>query len=524
MARTAYALTERPSRPVRWTLVLLLAAFATVRVGFGALSYPLFGHLDELSHLDTVLKYDDRLGLPLDPAFEAETAPYFALHNSPEYAIAPGPEGPPPRGSDLAAAAARVGSQGDELARRYVEVERARLAATKNHQAYESPFYYWIAAGWLRAARDLGVDAPRDAYALRLLGALCLGLAVVLAHIFVRECGAPSPAGPYLSLGVPALIACWPQDVYSFINNDHLSIVLATATLILFGRVYRHARDEGARSAYACYAIAGLALGASVAHKSANAWLFAATVPLLWPWLRAAMSANRKAAITHLATIGVAAATVLVGWRLALHARTGFWSGAALKCDWLGVSDHDLGGVLAHPIWSLDGAWTFVSFLVASFWRGEIQWHGELLASPWLDVFWIVTSALCIGLAILTRGRLPGSGISTAMTDAGALAVVAAGLAHLYASVAWDYGPNMYPSRDFPYLVSGRLSSGLAPVAFLLYALGLERLMTTVVGPLRARRLRWVALAVVLATLLGSDLVDLASVARSSHNFWHLDD
>src|SRR5947207_11178918 len=60
---------------------------------------------------------------------------------------------------------------------------------------------------------------------------------------------------------------------------------------------------------------------------------------------------------------------------------------------------------LPHPIFSFRGLKEFWPELVASFWRGELLWHGRRLASHLSDVFYWVSSTAAIGFTVATLLR-----------------------------------------------------------------------------------------------------------------------
>jgi hypothetical protein len=85
-------------------------------------------------------------------------------------------------------------------------------------------------------------------------------------------------------------------------------------------------------------------------------------------------------------------------------------------------------------------------------------------------------------------------------------------------SVSFDFRDCWYPSREHPYVTSGRLLLGaLVPFAAL-YLQGLERIL----GWARLARYRWVAVAVIAAVMTGSEIAFTRQVFASAYNWFHL--
>jgi hypothetical protein len=208
----------------------------------------------------------------------------------------------------------------------------------------------------------------------------------------------------------------------------------------------------------------------------------------------------------------------------------------------------------AHPIFTPGGMWTFVSELIPSFWRGEFVWHNERLASPWVDMFYIISSILFCGAAVvsLARGSIffrkhkdkplspapsPPEGerknrrpvveqadisrvkgeVSEPVLWFCVLSVVGSTMFLAWLSVAFDFGPCLYPSRAHPYLTSGRLMSGILIPFVLLYAYGLDQLLSRFSDVSRQRA----GLGLMLLILVSGIAVDVPAFA-SEYNWFHL--
>ena len=85
-------------------------------------------------------------------------------------------------------------------------------------------------------------------------------------------------------------------------------------------------------------------------------------------------------------------------------------------------------------------------------------------------------------------------------------------------SVSFDFGDCWYPSRERPYLTSGRLVLGALIPFLALYLQGLERIL----GWAAISRYRWAFVAAIAAVMAGSQLAVTHQVFASAYNWYHL--
>ncbi|MCA8943064.1 MAG: DUF2142 domain-containing protein [Planctomycetes bacterium] len=480
------------SARVRW-IVASLALLAFVRVAFFALSFPFFGHMDEISHVDLV--YRHAAGNPPsadDDAYVAETIEMFTFYSSAEWIDLHGAEPPPlPAQFDLP----------DEMRRAALEQKLAEFGGKPNHEALEAPPYYAVAGQWLNLARWLGLGKLDQLYFVRLLGAFMLAGGVVFAHLFARRL---VPDRSLLWLGLPTLVAVFPQDVFYFINNDVPSILFFSAALWLAVRM----RDRV--SGIVESLVLGILVGLMFIAKAPNMTLMFAVLAIVGrPWQ---LDRKRVSAI-----LGFFVPTAT--WHVWLFRTSGHLTPSFHKCEVLGITPkHSIAAWFDHPIYTWDGFRWFWGRLIDHFWRGEIEWHGKVMSIGWIDTLLAWSTPILCGVAILAtlrrrRDRLPdGTVLGTCIAILVGFAIM------VLISVAFDFGPNMYPSREEPYLVTGRVHNGMIVLIGLLYLDGLDR-VTRRFG----RIAPWVALAALAVTLLAYEVIVTIPVVRSPHNFWHLD-
>ena len=107
---------------------------------------------------------------------------------------------------------------------------------------------------------------------------------------------------------------------------------------------------------------------------------------------------------------------------------------------------------MAASHFSPHGLWVFWSDLIATFWRGEVEWHGRKFDWEIADRLYAVSSLMFILAAIL--GLRKQFTLSTFQRRAIAVAIVTvvAGIAFLgLLSIQFDFGSCVNPSRLHPF-------------------------------------------------------------------------
>ncbi len=487
--------------------IAVIAAAAIVRVLFFVAAFPLFNNVDEVAHIDHVIKVDQG-ATALDGGFEVATRDLIflygygvsldgselRLYGSPEYRESRQP--PEASAIPMWMVPPAVRSAVEPTA-------KSVWVARVNHEAGEPPLYYGLAAAWARLGRRLGLGQARLLYWIRCMDAAVVGLLVVLAAAFGR---AFDPGSRALCLGMPLLVAAFPQKVFFSITNDVLSPLVGGLAIYMALRLLVHERSRG-RDAV----LVGVLVALAMLTKLTNG-LLVAMIPVLVV-LRARRAGPTAAGLlAGWLTLGMT--IPLAAWRLVAGA-SAFRAGDKVAA--FGWTYRPLARYAEHPIFTASGAWYFVSHLVSTFWRGEFQWHGEPLALAAMDVTYVGLSLALLsaaGFRLLRERR-------AAPRDAGlmSLVIVGAGVGLLAAlSIMFDFGTFYYPSRELPFFVSGRLiGAALLPfVALLIY--GLEWLVART-------RLRGYELFVILdlAVIITAIEVVLAFEAIASpFNWFHM--
>ena len=172
-----------------------------------------------------------------------------------------------------------------------------------------------------------------------------------------------------------------------------------------------------------------------------------------------------------------------------------------------------------HPIFTWQGGWSFISKLLASFWRGEFTWHGERLASGAADFFCVISSLLLIGITALHLPRLARSDkVRAQIVSFGLLSFIAAVLFLAFVSIRFDFGDPVYPSRAEPYLWSGRYIAGALIPFIIVYVYGLHLALRWT-----HRTWRLFATVVIIVTAVTvSEIRVNRPVFSSDYNWFHL--
>ena len=175
----------------------------------------------------------------------------------------------------------------------------------------------------------------------------------------------------------------------------------------------------------------------------------------------------------------------------------------------------------SHPIFTPAGLAYFWGETVPRFWRGEFVWKLVPLASGWSDRFYSWSSLACLAAAAFVLfSTWRSADRAERLVNGTSLLLFAGSMLFLVAvSVSFDFGDCWYPSRERPYLTSGRLLLGaLVPFAAL-YLQGLERI------------LGWVShrattdgssVGVLAAVMTGSEIAVTRQVFASAYNWFHL--
>ena len=496
------------AKPGERKIIFLLCCLAAIHTAIFSAAFPFFNNVDEQFHFDLVTRYaHGEIPRTMDPP-HAEAIPYLALFNTPEFLWPPEafPDGkiPPPPWT----------LETDALKPRVLPVERA-WQHTPNYEAAQPPLYYSVAGAWWRLAGAAGLHDGFLLYWLRFLNAGFVALLVWLGYVAARLV---FPEKEFMRLGVPALLAFLPQTAFYSIDNDILSPLCFGAAfigLIKFWRAETPTILLGAAT--------GLALAATYLTKISNLPLLVISAALTTIRLiQLVRTGQWRASWPSWFALALCALLPVALWMAWTRHNFGDFTGTAMKIGIpsLGWTYKPMATWWPHPIFTLHGFWTFISKLLASFWRGEFVWYLVPLASPLTDLFYVISTLVLVGMAWIALLRKSAS-TSREQRQAlwFALACFASAIAFMgFLSIIYDFHDCLYPSREQPYFVSGRLLLGALIPFLLLFLYGLDQALV----PIRNKWLRPLLLTgLILFMLIGEITVD-RPVFSSAYNWFHM--
>jgi len=497
---------------VLWLIALVGAA----RVLLLSSAFPLFNNVDEYSHFDAVYQYSrGRLPHPDRLHHDASASGLIIWLGSPEYVVRPSrfPDGIYPAPS---------WSVSPEAARAREKEGVRRLTGVKNHELAQPPVYYALVASWYRAGEALGLACEHLVFSIRWLNALFMAGLVWAAH---RLACATCRRDPLTRIGVPLLVALFPQDALYSISNDALSPLLTGLALLAILRMHAgHPRSSVS-------VVAGLLAASAILTKYTNCVVLIPAVALtgmdLWkPELRPRGWLRRGV------LFWVSALAPVVAWGARNAALFGDPTAMRVILESQGYRPKPFGAsLLDHPLFSPPGLLHFLDALCKDFWRGRFMWHGEFMAHTWADAIYVATTGIfltAVTVAIArgivrwhrTREQEPAAELRT---DAAAWLAVTGAVALLgLLSLQFHFPERLpVPSRDDPYFTNARLISGFILPFALLYVRGLGAVTSWVSE--RARASARVGLfGLVVAAISISEVWLSERPAHSEYNWFHL--
>jgi len=487
-------------------LILLLCAIAAIRVFTFAAAFPFFNNVDEQAHVDLVMKYAHG-NVPRDLGhFSSESAYYFSLYGTPEY-FTPLQQFntgkfPPPNWMLPADKRYKV-----------VEVTKTWWESQENHESGEPPLYYAIAGAWLNLGRACGIKGGWLLYWLRFLN---VSVAAGLVWVGFIAAKLIFPDRQFARLGVPLLLAVWPQSVFYSVQSDVLSPLCFGIALVGLVKLLQAELPSVPLAIWT-----GLALAATCLVKTSNLPLLAVGGAVAVLKVRQlAQSRMLGAALIPLITLTISTSVPMAFWFAWNYHIFGDLTATGSKIEFLGWTRKPLGNWWPHPIFTLHGLNEFWPELLASFWRGEFIWHGQRLASAATDAFYWVSSTLAIGLTAISLFSRHGK-LSRRQREDLWLALLSFTVLVLFIillSIGFDFGLCVYPSNEHPYFTSGRLLSAAAVPFFLFYSRALDCLFSRI----PRMWLRIILFAGIVLFIVVSQAVVNWPAFASSYNFFHL--
>ena len=488
----------------RW-IICLLGLLAAMHVFIFSAAFPFFNITDEDMHFDLVVKYSHgHIPVGLETV-SSESARYMVHYSTLEYSVAPdqllGGKFPPPEWTQPT----------NETSEKLFGYKVSARIGT-NYENSQAPLYYVLAAVWFHAGKAVGLHDGSLLFWLRLLNMLFVAALVWLAHLTARSI---FPENCFLRLGGPALLAFFPQTTFYSLNNDVLSPLCFGAAFICLVRLLR-ADVPNVQMGTA----AGLTLAATFLAKTSNLPLITVSVAVVmfkvWGLAR---SGKFRAGLPSMAGLALCAGLPISVWRAWAKYNFGDSTGAAMKMRLLGWTYKPFGEWWHHPIFTLHGFWTFISKLVATFWQSEFLWHGQPLASPVVDIIYLILSGSFVGIALFAVLRrpafMPESHRQALWLGFACIIAVVGFLAGL--SIIFDFHYCPYPSSEYPYFTSGRLALGALIPFLLVFTLGINYALNKF-----RDAVKFIVLAGLILFMLISEIVIDWPIFGSAYNWFHM--
>jgi hypothetical protein len=264
----------------------------------------------------------------------------------------------------------------------------------------------------------------------------------------------------------------------------------------------------------------GLSIAAAYLTKLSNLPLILVAVgAILWWCITESRTGRLRGAMPALAALAFCAATPIVAWLLWMKTHFGDFTGASSKAQLLGWTTKQFSDWWSHPIFTAPGMWTFLSELIASFWRGEFMWHAHTIGFKGLDLFYVLSSLGLLLVAVISLSCQRGKGTSEEQRRVLWIAVacaIAAIVFLAFLSLQFDFGACINPSRERPYFFQGRLMLGALIPFTTLYIYGLSRLLRDKPGLVLG------AVGAIVITIAISELLANRVAFTSSYNWFHM--
>jgi Predicted membrane protein (DUF2142) len=451
-----------PPHAWEWKVVLWLCLLAAIHVYIFSTVFPFFNNVDEATHFDLVVKYargdvPRRMELYTD-----ESVKYYVLYGSPVY-LAPD--------TNYQEFVPQPWKYSPETRDTLIRIGKSAFVQT-NYESSQPPLYYALAGACWRASGGLKLDGGTRLYELRFLNILIICLLVWLGWYTARQV---FPDNIFPRLGVPAFITFMPQSAFYSIQNDTLSPLCFGVAFVCLLRLFQ-TEIPGWRLG----ALTGVALAATFLTKMTNVPLLAVSIvalaALTWRLWR---EAKLRKALRALSILTACAALPALAWICWCRTHFGDFTGSQPKVLYWGWTPKPVSEWLQHPIFTFHGAWIFVSGFLSEFWQGEIKWYKQPLCLP--AVSWFYECATII-LLLVTLAKIIRHPATLFQAECRALRfsffLLASAIAFLvYISIRFDFHNCNYPSRTFPYLISGRLVLGALIPFMLLFVSGLDQIL-----------------------------------------------
>ena len=478
-----------------WTI----CSIAIFRLFIFNAAFPFFNNIDEQAQFDTVVKYS-RGNLPHKNAinYEYESAKLIVLYGSPEYLTNHIPRTP----------LWRIDSK---LTSSHIKRSVSGWIQDKNHEAFSPPIYYSIAGIWYNLGKSFGLAGGFLLYWIRFLNVFIYAIFMGLVYRFFQKVYQDEN----LSFGILLLLAFFPQKIFYAINSDVLSPVFCLVSLYLLFQIYYEDKSV------LFHFFSGLAVAATFLVKFSNCPILIISAVLIFSRAKKLIETNRlKSQLPNFLFLLAGCSLPIILWLCWNVIALGDITGNAEKVRLLGWEMKPLDEILNHPIFSTKVFTLFLSPLLKNFWRGNFSWGMQPLTSTLMDSFYVISSFVFILFSVinsmLSRDSYSPNIRFINLMSALTLFLFVSFLAIL--SILYDFHQCYYPSREYPFFVSGRLILGALVPFLILYMDGLRIIVSKLnrhVNPL-------IFVLLICIAIIYSEIHMTIPVFRSCCNWFHM--
>ncbi len=481
-------------------IVFVLCALSAARIFLFSAAFPFFNNVDEVAHFDTVHKYS-RGYVPRNKIdlYDAETGVFSALYGSPEYLQDNRPEAP----------FVPLWTQPDNVIREKVASKLSYRPI--NHEAHQPPMYYFVAGAWYKFLGFFRIKDLNKLYAVRFLNSITFAFTLLLAYFFVREF---FPQNLFLRVGVPSLMAFFPQDALFAVTNDAFSHLTYTSAFYLLFKLNKNPCRH-----YFFYIVSALSVAAAFLTKFTNFTIFfvlgCVVVSVLYRDMKERGPEPHSQIHAKLILLCFLACGCVAFWLIRSRIYFGDLTGHyVISQTWTPLALKDM---LGHPLFSLKGSLYFFDELIKNIWRGEMFWHGKRLLCYGNDLFFSASTVIFFACAWTSWGSKRFFQNKTLIYFSGFMACLLLTALLAWTSIAYDFGDCPYPSKEIPYVTSGRYYTAILLPFLLIYLQGMQNLF----GKWKNSFYPLLFLFVVILWVTLTEVFISISVFKSPFNWFH---
>jgi hypothetical protein len=485
-------------------IILLIIALAALRIFLFNAAFPFFNNVDEQLHFDMAYKYA-KGDLPKkgNATFSPGSAELIALYETKEYTHRQeqfrAGRFPPPLWTFPHAKESH-----------YYKTRVSFWDHYENREAWHFPLPYMIEGLWFNTGEVLGMKGGYLLYWLRFLNIPVFVLLVWLSWITAKGF---FPDQPLMRIGLPLILAFFPQDIFYAITNDTFSALFCGLAFFLLIQLYFREKS------FFYHAIAGLSVAAAFLSKASN--IAIPVLLILIAILKIKKLLAQKEFRKYLSKLlvlllfaGVPVLAVFLRNKLIL----GDFLGTAEALKITGWTKKSFFELWNHPIFTLNGLSYFLSGLTKTFWRGEFVWHGERMAYRWADFLYLFTTGLFLSLSFYSLFSKKGESKKHFVLLTSFIVLFVSVLFLAFLSIRFDFGDFYSPSRKSPYFSQGRLISGATVPFLILYINGLKVLFAKA-----GRYFHPIFIVLIIVILISVSEISLTlPVFKSQFNWFHL--